>query len=62
MIVAITLTFSFFTLIFILFNEIKKDINEIKKDMFFAYNDVNFNARLRLLKSDAIFQNSVIIE
>ena len=50
MIVVITLTFSFFTLIFILFNEIKKDINEIKKVMFFAYNDVNFNARLRLLK------------
>ena len=30
--------------------------------MFFDYNDVNFNARLSLLKSYDIFQNSVIKE
>ena len=30
--------------------------------MSFDYNDVNFNARLSLLKSYAIFQNNVIAE
>ena len=46
----------FFSLLsYILFNEIYKDI-------FFDYNDVNFNARLSLLKEQPIFQNNFTME
>ena len=49
MVVIVTLTFSTFQ-------------QNLKRHKFFDYNDVNFNARLSLLKKYAIFQNSVMTE
>ena len=56
MIVTITLTFFFFTLIWHTFQQ------NLKMHMLHGYNDVNFNARLSLLKKYVIFENDVIIE
>ena len=48
---------------FLLFHFILHTFQQnLKRHMFFDYNDINFNARLSLLKSYAIFQNSVITD